>query len=208
MDLSKLNLDFPELTFRDADHTYRLNGQIIPSVTTIMKPLSATVYKDIDEATLQFAADRGTAVHEAIENFSKYGILDCDPNFQPYFNAFLEWYKAYRVEIIASEIAVYNKVYRYAGTIDLLCLINGELWLIDLKTTAQLNQMLTSIQLVGYNAALASHGIKVDRKGILHLKSNGKFAFKEGMKSDDEEAWTTFGALMTVRNHIERYKKG
>lgn len=202
------SLNFPELTFREEDHTYRLNGLIIPSVTTVMKPLSATVYKDVDEATLATAANRGTSVHEAIENFCLFGIKDCDPQFQPYFDAFLAWYKEYRVEVLASEVAVYNRIYRYAGTIDLIVRINGEIWLIDLKTTAVLNHMLTSVQLAGYGAALASHGIKFDRRGILHLKKTGKFKFDESNKKDDEEAWTTFGALLTVRSHIERYKKG
>lgn len=204
----ELNLNFPELTFRDEDHTYHLNGQVVPSVTTVMKPLSAVVYKGIDENALAMAAERGSLVHEAIENFVKFGVTDCDPQYQPYFDAFLDWYKENRVTVIASEVPLYNKLFRYAGTADLLCTIRSEFWLIDLKTTVTLNKMLTSVQLAAYNAALASHGVKTDKKGILQLKKDGKFAFSEAMKSDDEEAWTTFGALMTVHNHIERYRKG
>lgn len=202
-----LNLNFPELVFYDEDHTYRLNGVLIPSVTTVMKPLSVTVYGSIDERALAVAAERGSLVHEAIENFIKFGIKDCYPEYQGYFDGFLDWYKQYRVEVIASEVPLYHKLYQYAGTADLLCKIKDELWLIDLKTTAVNNKMLTSVQLAAYNAALASHGVKTDRKGILLLKRDGSFAFDESRKDADKEGWETFGALLTVRSHIERYRR-
>ena len=206
--MSDLNLSFPELKFREVDHTYWLNGVYCPGVSQIMKPLSDSVYRTVDPVALNYAANRGSAVHEAVENFHKYGIKDCVPEYEAYFNAYIEWYKAFRAEVIANEIQLYNRTYRYAGTADILARIKGELWLIDMKTTSTLNHMLTSVQLVAYNAALASHGIKTDRKGILLLKKDGKFVFDEAQKKDDDEAWTTFGALMTVYQHIERYKKG
>lgn len=201
-------LEFPELTFRDKDHTYWMNGMYCPGVTSLMKPLSNTVYKSVDENALKVAAERGSAVHEAIEMFHRYGVKDCPAQYEPYFAAYLEWYKAFRAEVIANEVAVYHKIYLYAGTLDMLCTIKNQLWLIDLKTTSQLNHMLTSVQLAAYNAALASHGIRTDRKGVLLLKKNGKYTFVEARKEDDDEAWATFGALMTVHSHIERYKKG
>ena len=206
VDLKAMGLDFPELTFRDEDHTYHLNGVTIPSVTTVMKPLSMTVYGSINENALA-AAERGSLVHEAIENFIKFGVKDCYPEYQNYFDAFLDWYKQYRVEVLASEVPLYHKLYQYAGTADLLCKIKNELWLIDLKTTAVNNKMLTSVQLAAYNAALASHDFKTDRKGILLLKPNGGFSFDESKKDADREGWETFGALMTVRSHIERYRR-
>lgn len=61
---------FPELSFEEADHIYRLNGMEIPSVTTLMKPLSNAFYRDIDPGILERAAQRGTAVHNACENFA------------------------------------------------------------------------------------------------------------------------------------------
>ena len=204
----KEKLALPELTFREKDHTYWLNGSMIPGVTSLMRPLSDTLYKTVDQTALQVAADRGSAVHESIELFHKYGVRDCPEEFAAYFNAYFEWYKAFRVEVLANEVPVYHKIYRYAGTADLLCLIRDELWLIDLKTTSQLNHMLTSVQLAAYNAALTSHGVRTAHKGVLLLKKNGKYTFDEARKEDDDEAWTTFGALMTVHSHIERYKKG
>lgn len=201
-------LKFPELSFCEENHTYRLNGILIPGVSELMRPLSDSFYKWIDQTILDAAAKRGSEVHEAIENYILYGIEDCEPEHRPYFDAFLEWLRRYDVHVIAVEIPLYNRVYRYAGTADILCMIDGELVLVDVKTTAQVNHLLTDVQLVAYNAALASHGVRTAYKAVLHLKKNGKYSFQPMDKATDSKAWTTFGALMEVNSHIQRYKKG
>lgn len=200
--------EFPELKFNEKNHTYWLYGTRIPSVSELMRPLSDSMYKGIDAEILDLAAARGSAVHEAIENFAKYGIEDCETEHRGYFDGFLAWVKENRVEILASETMAYNRVYRYAGTLDLICNVRGERWLVDVKTTAQVNRMLTSVQLEAYEEALASHGIAVDRKAVLHLKKTGKHQVHITDKASGAEAWTTFGALMTVYSHIQKYKKG
>ena len=55
--------EFSELTFEEKTHQYKLNGFEIPSVTTIMKPLSSAHYKTVDEQVLKKAASRGSLVH-------------------------------------------------------------------------------------------------------------------------------------------------
>ena len=46
---------FPELTFDEATHLYRLNGTELPSVTTVMKPLSSEVYGGVDEWVMELS---------------------------------------------------------------------------------------------------------------------------------------------------------
>ena len=203
-----MTLTYPELVFKPENHTYWLNGVYVPGVSEIMRPLSDSMYRNIDQNMLDTAAKRGSAIHEAVENYIKYGIDDCEPDFRPYFDAFLAWVKEERVEVIASEIPVYNKILRYAGTADILCNIKGATWLVDVKTTAQINHMLTGVQLVAYNAALASHGVKTDKRAVLQLRKDGHYCFLPEDKANDSEAWTTFGALLTVYGHIQKYKKG
>lgn len=203
-----IGLEFPELVFKSESHTYWLNGSRIPGVSELMHPLSESMYRGIDAGMLDAAAARGSAVHEAIENFAKYGIEDCEPEHRGYFDGFMKWAKENMVEVVASEVMVYNQTYRYAGTLDLICNVRGERWLIDVKTTAQLNEMLTGVQISAYGAALASQGVKIDRKAVLHLKKNGRYQIHIADKAKDAEAWTTFGALMTVYSHIQKFKKG
>ena len=67
---------FPELTFEEEWHLYYLNGLEVPSVTTLMKPLSSDFYSTVDPEVLNKAAKRGTAIHNAVENYAKFGILN------------------------------------------------------------------------------------------------------------------------------------
>ena len=105
---------FPELTFDEFTHTYRLNELIIPSVTTVMKLLSDDFYRAVDPDVLERAARRGTAIHNAVENFAKFGIEDIPPAYAGYFQAFREWWELRQPEVLATECRVYHKILRYA----------------------------------------------------------------------------------------------
>lgn len=83
---------FPELTFEEERHLYYLNGLEVPSVTTLMKPLSSDFYSTVDPEVLNKAAKRGTAIHNAVENYAKFGIEDIPPVYAGYFSGFREWW--------------------------------------------------------------------------------------------------------------------
>ncbi len=195
---------FPELTFDERWHIYKLNGEKIPSVSTIMKPLSQALYRDVDEAVLNAAAAKGTAVHNAIESYILFGISDIPDQYAGYFEAFKDWWKENKPEVISTETQVYHKVLRYAGTADLLAVIGGERVLIDYKTSATVNKMLTGVQTEAYAKAFESHGIAFDRKMILHLMKDGKYA-EHSYPKNDAESMETFSALLTVYAHIKKY---
>ena len=71
--------EVPGLEFDEAGHIYRLDGIIIPSVSAVMAPLSKVKYDGINSRTLEKAAGKGTAVHNAIENWLKFDIEDVEP---------------------------------------------------------------------------------------------------------------------------------
>ena len=197
--------DFDELQFDDDKHIYKLNGIEIPSVTTIMKPLSNAEYNGISESTLRKAAEKGTAVHSAAEIWAKFKIEDIEPEYRGYFDAFLEWWNINDPKVVGSEVRLYHKIMRYAGTADLIAWIDGKLTLIDYKTTSKLIEMNCGVQLEAYAKALASHGINIQQKMILHLKRDGKFAEMK-FQASDPKRWTVFGALKTVYDYIESSK--
>ena len=194
----------PGLTFSADTHQYRLDGVAIPSVTQIMEPLSRAKYKTIDEGILRAAAKRGSDVHEAIEFYVKYGIMECHPEAEPYVTAYMKWAHEYNPQTIQTEQATWHKQLMYAGTIDTVSIVNGKKTLIDYKTTAELNDMLTSVQLEAYTQALRSHGIDIEQKAILHLRKDETYQFKL-YPLHDIEAWKTFSALLTIRAHIKKY---
>lgn len=197
--------NFDELQFDDDKHIYKLNGIEIPSVTTIMKPLSNAEYNGISENTLRKAAEKGTAVHNAAEMWAKFKIEDIEPEYRGYFDAFLEWWNINDPKVVGSEVRLYHKIMRYAGTADLIAWIDGKLTLIDYKTTSKLIEMNCGVQLEAYAKALASHGINIQQKMILHLKRDGKFAEMK-FQASDTKRWTVFGALKTVYDYIESSK--
>ena len=197
--------DFPELEFIDETHTYKLNGIAIPSVSEIISPLSNKKYDGISEKTLERAARKGTSVHNSIENFIKFEIDDVPEEHRGYFEGFLDWWEEKKPVVIGSEIKIYHKLLRYGGTIDLLCLIDDAVTLVDYKSTAVVSDMTCGVQLEGYRQALASHGIKIDRKEILHLKKDRKHKEIE-YPVLDAERWKVFGSLKCVYDYIESCK--
>lgn len=191
--------EFPELTFDEAGHIYRLNGLVVPSVTTLMKPLSDDYYRTVSQEVLDRAAKRGTAIHNAVENYTQFGIEDIAPAYAGYFEGFCRWWELRKPEPLAMECRVYHKILRYAGTADLLCVIGGRLTLVDYKSTAQVNTKLCAVQLEGYDRAFESHGVKVDDRLILHLSKSG---YEEVPFQRSSKCWSVFSSLMTIRNYM------
>ncbi len=196
---------FENFSFEEKSHIYKLENVILPSVSTIMNPLSKALYENIDASILNKAADRGMAVHNAIENYILFGIVDIDDANKGYLDAFIQWYEDKKPKPIVTESRVYHRVLRYAGTGDLIAEIDGKNLLIDYKTSATVNKMLTGVQLEAYSKAYDSHGVKVDGKMILHLKSDGKYQ-EIFYKKNDIENWEVFCALLKIYGHIKKYK--
>jgi hypothetical protein len=163
-------------------------------------------YAGVSSKTLAKAAAKGTTVHNSIENWIKFGIEDIPSEYRGYFDGFLEWYEKYHPEPIASEMRVYHKLLEYGATIDLLCMIDGELNLVDFKTTYTLMEMSCGVQLEAYAQALASHGIQIQRKHILHMKKDGKWSFPE-FPAKDPTRWRVVGALKCLYDYEQSYNK-
>ena len=130
------------------------------------------------------AASVGTSVHlladmasrgdeKALEGFE---IAAGTQTYLDAFRGFLTRYSA--SSIVSSEKAVISFTDGYAGTYDLLMVIEDKLWLIDIKTSKG-TYPETALQLAAYGAAehIALPGDptlydmpKVERYGVLHLR--------------------------------------
>lgn len=195
---------FDEIEFDEASHTYKLNGVKIPCVSDIMEPLKNAHYSGISEVTLKKAAERGTILHNTIENWIKFGIEDVPQEYEGYFKCFLDFMKEKNPKILGSEVRMYHKLLKYSGTADLIADINGEITLIDYKSTSVISDMNCSVQLEAYAQALASHGIRIARKGILPLRKDGKSQMVE-YPAKDVRSWNVFAALKTVYDYIHQF---
>ena len=85
------------LIFDDATHTYTLDGQVVPSVTGILKASGLIDFTGIPESILEAARVRGTTVHEAIAYFNE-GDLDIDQFDQdfPEYRGYLAGWLSFR----------------------------------------------------------------------------------------------------------------
>lgn len=181
--------------FDPVEHRYTYDGNPVPSVTQIMRPLTEAVYGKIDPATLQAAADFGTAVHACTEYLDE-GDLDAnsvEPEWIPYVEAYIAWKDFARPTIERIEWRLACE--KYAGTIDRIVTINGEPWVVDIKTTTAIHPHV-GVQLAAYEAlASAACNGKRFKRGALQLRGDGTFRF---MRFEGYADATCFQALLNI----------
>ena len=123
------------LTFNEELHEYRLDGVVIPSVTTIISAVGLYEFDYVSSETLEVAAERGTIIHRCIEWYEQ-GQLDessIDPELVGYFESYLKMKEAGLLPARPVEIEkrVCSKRFRYAGTLDQKYELD---WINDIKT--------------------------------------------------------------------------
>jgi len=137
---------------------------------------------DESQEIMHSAGDRGSKVHNGVESLLLGNSIEMDdqlPNSDSELEditleeweaimSFADWYKEAQPETISIERTVFNDEYNYAGTLDYLCKIKGELWLIDFKTSQSVWPS-HEIQVSAYKHAIPE---KVDKLGILQLGYN------------------------------------
>ena len=177
------------ITFREEDHTYWDNDIEYPSVTTILQKEGLIDTRWFDD----WSRERGIYVHKAIELYNKGELLekDLDEHLAPYLDAWRRLRANSQIEIIESEKMVYSEIWHYAGTLDILCKINGEESIIDLKSGAV--DAATPLQLAGYAMAYHANYYSIKRYG-LSLK-DGKATIKEFTNFDDFNIWKSIVAI-------------
>lgn len=163
-----------QVEFLEESHTYIYEGVIIPSVSAIMSPMSDKKYATISKARLENAADRGTRVHKAVEDFEKLGEHTKDKEVQPYLLAYRIAKKLHKFEVLDNEKRLTNG--RYAGTLDMIARLDGKPVIIDLKATSVINYELLEVQLAAYYELCRFNKINIYETYVLHLKP-GSFKF-------------------------------
>lgn len=168
----------PRVRYVDSRHEYSIDGVVMPSVSQIIKPLAGL--DRVPQNMLQVAQMRGTYVHKCIEWLID-GTLDessVDAGLMPYVDAFRRFRDHHAFRPIAQECITTHVPLWYAGRIDLLAEMGGDLWLIDYKTSNGQHAHY-GCQLAGYDFALRSNGVHVARRACLYLSQDGSWALRE-----------------------------
>ena len=167
------------LTFDEESHTYRVDGEIVPSVTQILKGAALTPPFRGGSGR---AMTKGSFAHLATELDDK-GELD-EATVDPANLGHLEAWRKFKVEsgikILAIEERVYNDMYRYAGTLDRRVMYQGWESVIDIKTGN--SYPWHPIQTAAYAMAL---GKGVARFSV-YLSDSGSYKLVEHTDKNDQ----------------------
>lgn len=149
----KITLNVPRVTFIEESHQYFLGKKELKGVTgTLIKKAFPDTYKNIPESVLMKAAERGGLIHNTFETFCS--IFDADlkqyPNPTEELLAFHSMLVAYDLHYVASEYLVTDGE-NFASAIDgVFADKEGNIYLVDYKTTATLHYDNVSLQLSIY----------------------------------------------------------
>ena len=164
-----------DLIFADSSHTYMLDGYVIPSVSELCDPMHKEAYKDAPKWQLEVAAERGTAVHEATQQFDRTGSADVAEEHLPYLLAYRDFVVEHKPAWELTEQPMYHEEHMYAGTPDRYGMIAGKKTLVDIKTTYTVIKPSCTAQLNLYRLMLIAKGYEVEQMAILHLKRDGTY---------------------------------
>lgn len=158
------------LEYFDDTHTYLYDGLMLPSVTQILGVRYKNDYASVPPAVLNNAAQRGTAVHKAIENFNVSGYDDGSEAVRNF--KFLQ--KQYGFEVLDSELPIVlfkNDMPIACGRLDMTMLMDGKTGIADIKTVSSLNKEKIAYQLNLYRIGLMqSYGVDAKFLKIIHLR--------------------------------------
>ena len=127
------------LEFLPETHTYLYDGLMLQSVTQILGVKYKNDYASVPPAVLNNAAQRGTAVHKAIENYNNLGYDDGSEAVRNF--KFLQ--KQYGFEVLDSELPIVifkDDMPIACGRLDMTMLMDGETGISDIKTVSTLNK--------------------------------------------------------------------
>lgn len=159
-----------------------------PSVTTVLNAYPKGFYfnewlkaKGSDADTiLREAGEQGSNVHNAIEYFLQGNeiVWFLDDGKELFtlkewqmICKFMEFYKNVN-SFSAVEMQLFSEKYKVGGTLDFICEINGENWLIDFKTSNGIYKSY-ELQLAIYKEMYEEMtSKKIDRYGVLWLNSS------------------------------------
>lgn len=148
-----IKLNKPKVTFIEETHQYFIGKKQLKGITgTLIKKAFPDTYKDIPESVLMKAAERGGMIHNSFELFCT--VFDSDikmyPNPTEEIRAFNSMLVSYGLHHVDSEYLVTDGE-DFASAIDgVFADSDGNIYLVDYKTTSTLHYDNVSLQLSIY----------------------------------------------------------
>lgn len=205
-----------KLIFNDEKHEYRdENGVLVPSVTTILDMISAKSYAEISKEILEYAKQRGSAVHDICE-LMDYGMDLVDiptmtPELHPFVRAYELFLRDYKPNWQYVEQVVSSEELKYCGRLDRAGLIGGKLAIADLKTNqnpTKENKISVCCQTIAYEYALTGKVGNAKRFAV-YLKKDGDYKLfdcQEFEKKYNFDSFKLFNDCLALYNTLQGIK--
>lgn len=193
------------LEFNADLHEYRFNGELVPSVTTILKPL--VDYAGVHPERLRAAAQLGSMVHLTTELYD-LGQLDeddLDPILVPYLNG----WKLFRHEVGFVPATVEKRLYHpagYCGTSDRTGMVRDHMAVVDIKKMMVLGPVIGP-QLAAYQQAHNLEGAGITKRYALGLRPDGSYRLKEYTDPSDIACFMSLLNMRRAQDTIDNWRK-
>jgi len=190
--------DHKQITLPDS-RFYRRNGEYYPSITHVLSYYpKGKHFEDwlkkvgyASEYIVKKAAEEGTQTHNLCEDYlngkecsflNQYGNPAYPPHVWQMFLNFVDFWETHKPTLIETEVHLFSDKLKVAGTCDLVIELNGERWILDLKTSNHL-QTTYDLQTAVYSECYSEcYGKTIQRRGVLWLKSKSRGEDKTGKR--------------------------
>jgi hypothetical protein len=195
------------------------NDKYFINLTTVIKdggPVGKHLidwYKQVGynaDTIMERAGQEGTAVHDLVDkSFKGIDVSMIDETgkylhtvkvWQMFLKA-IEFRDTHKPYIYANEVIFISNILKVGMTIDLVCEINGEMWIVDFKTSNYISKehfIQVAVCAFAWNEFFPHKPIQ--RVGLLHLKADTKGPDKKGKKIQGK-GWQ----LVEPPKHYDKY---
>lgn len=213
-----------DIAFFEDEHKYLVDGEEVPSVTTILNYMSDVEYGGINKAVLDQASIRGRLVHEYTE-LMDYDAMPDEVEYEVvgYLKAYAKFLRDYDIDWWYIEKILYNESVGYIGTADRIGTIDGEISIVDIKTLASPSKMAkftVSAQTEAYRRAYIGAYIDMLLDGkkppaqptcryALYLGKDGEYNLVDLNEYDKKygyDSWRMFLACWELYKKIQKLK--
>lgn len=191
---------------------------VFPSSTTILNayPQSPHLTQWIAEkgwnesqAIKSAAGERGTNIHKGIEGLlDGYEIREGEyfpgssrmPSLEEYWklSTFVSWHNEYKPTLITKEMKVFSEEGGYAGTLDAIVQMGGEITLIDWKSSSSIHEHFP-LQFASYAKAIEENtDLEITQTAVLQLGSNNKNGYRFVLYPEWRDHYKVFESVRKV----------
>lgn len=186
--------------FDEASHTYTVDGQVWPGVTSILRPIMN--FTGIPQAVLDAKADLGRRVHFACQLNDENDLDEesVEDDVRPYLVAYRRFLADTGATVLENERVVHHPTFRYCGTLDRVFRLGHRRAMVDLKTCFS-TPISAGPQTAAYVQALKALGSDpADERAALRLRPDGTYRYEVLSAPSD---WSVFLACLTLHYFLK-----